>query len=343
MLLIMDSQLSQKVNGRVLMDANEFMALLRASNPVWHEDDVDLPRWIFRGHRDASWRLKPRAWRSASEGNPLHKLLTKLASLEVSDAETVKPGTALHRALAWTHAEKIVLNEFRRIGWQMGFGVIEPSSEFSMDLAYGPSVIDDTRAEPDCYSPFIAAEDIGIAQHYGIPTRFLDWTFNPIFAVFFAQQDFAQGLDNTDLCVWALDMNAITTMHHWESGVGRNLMRSLVPRRQGNDFITAQDGVLLEVEHKWALSFFERAGKWPDMHDVVYAVNRKEETIPDEPEYYLYHVGHPLLRRIVLPASEIPQLRLMLRREGVTREKLMPTLENVARAAVEAISEVKKP
>jgi hypothetical protein len=33
-----------------------------------------------------------------------------------------------------------------------------------------------------------------------------------------------------------------------------------------------------------------------------------------------------------------PKLRLMLEREGITREKLMPTLENVAHAAIRAIS-----
>jgi hypothetical protein len=38
-------------------------------------------------------------------------------------------------------------------------------------------------------------------------------------------------------------------------------LRSIIPRRRGNDFILAQDGLLLEIEHKWALNFFERMAR----------------------------------------------------------------------------------
>jgi hypothetical protein len=160
----------------------------------------------------------------------------------------------------------------------MGFGVDEPTNCYSMDLNYGPDVIDDTRYQ-GIFSPFQFCKDIGLAQHYGVPTRFLDWTFNPIFAIFFAQDVDIPDSDQTDLCVWALDINAITMMHHNEGSEYRCLMRSITPPRRGNEFILAQDGLLLEIEHRWALSFFQQNGTWPSVEEVVVALNH-------EPEFY---------------------------------------------------------
>src|ERR1700676_2454222 len=172
----------------------------------------------------------------------------------------------------------------------MGFEVEEPDPSFSMDLNYGPSVIDDTRQEPDSYSPFLSCADIGVAQHYGVPTRFLDWTFNPTFAAFFAQENYAPDIDQSDLCVWALDMNAVNSMYHWEGGVGRCLMRPIIPRRRGNEFILVQDGLLLEIEHKWALNFFVQNGAWPSVEEVVVSLNEEPEYSEEDPDSCIYDV-----------------------------------------------------
>jgi len=102
-----------------VMDAEGFIAFLRASSPAWHDDSTDILQWI-RGHRNASWRLKPTAWRPAAGGNPLHHMIDSLTTADVRSKDGVDIQDELNAnwrvALAWTHAEKLVLNEFRRMG-----------------------------------------------------------------------------------------------------------------------------------------------------------------------------------------------------------------------------------
>ena len=56
--------------------------------------------------------------------------------------------------------------------------------------------------------PRISLELAAIAQHHGVPTRLLDFTFNPLVAAYFAA---AQPTPSAYLAVWAVDVEFIRT------------------------------------------------------------------------------------------------------------------------------------
>jgi hypothetical protein len=97
------------------MDAASFMTFLRASNSVWHETDADPPRWVFRGHRNVGWRLKPLAWRAAAEGNPFKPKLRAILTQRIDDllakADKQTRDTRLNFSIPNAVGVVVVLNE----------------------------------------------------------------------------------------------------------------------------------------------------------------------------------------------------------------------------------------
>lgn len=86
------------------------------------------PEWLFRGHSDSTWKLRPKIGREDVLGTP------------------------------WEAASEIgLLEEFKRRARQFESGV-----------------------------DFDDWDWLALAQHFGLPTRLLDWTQNPLVAAYFA-------------------------------------------------------------------------------------------------------------------------------------------------------------
>lgn len=59
--------------------------------------------------------------------------------------------------------------------------------------------------------PTSEIEWLFLAQHYGLPTRLLDWTESPLIALYFALN--AEGYEDCDACLWAVSPTLLNVWH----------------------------------------------------------------------------------------------------------------------------------
>jgi hypothetical protein len=151
---------------------------------------------------------------------------------------------------------------------------------------------------------------IATAQHHGIPTRLLDWTYHPLTAAFFATDMLGESTDG-EVAVWALRRAAVRRSRLREYQVPGHLL----------PFLHAQAGCFIWDPN--ANGDFALTGRWPSQEE---AINKR---------YNLDSAAclpTPWSYKIVLPTEEALKVVEMLWRERVSRAHLMPTFDNVARS-----------
>jgi len=162
------------------------------------------------------------------------------------------------------------------------------------------------------------ASQAALAQHYGIPTRLLDWSDDPLVAAFFSAWRPDDRMISADrVCVWGLNEDKVAAkgINLWGSvGLSLQIIR---PKRSNNAYLRAQRGVFT---FPWGAGCYALVnnGVYPSIEDFVRIVARGNS-------------NSPLLRCITLPASMTAELLSALERRWVTLDDLMPSAQTVAR------------
>ncbi|HEX2971038.1 MAG TPA: FRG domain-containing protein [Tepidisphaeraceae bacterium] len=168
---------------------------------------------------------------------------------------------------------------------------------------------------------------LALAQHHGLPTRLLDWTFSPLVAMHFATADLQQY--EVDAAIWRADY---TKIHQLLPEQLRQILKAEDADVFTAEMLSRAAHTLHEFDHQagepFAL-FFEP----PSLDDRI--VNQFALfSLVSSPTARLDHwlERHPeLYSRVIIPAALKWEIRDKLDQANITERVLFPGLDGLGR------------
>ncbi|MBW9400667.1 FRG domain-containing protein [Leclercia sp. EC_58] len=193
----------------------------------WDNYGLNHGNYIYRGHSKTSYKLIPNVLRPENRDSLLHFYHDR-------PEEKDKLKTQLY-------AEINIINSFFKIADRRGLKL--PVSHILRKGQIDHSWILSIANNNGVWLPDDLHEIAALAQHYGIPTRFLDWSHDPFVAIYFALEN---ATAESDIHIWKFDTEKVRLMSMFNNEL--KLLKFITPPYYDNPNLNAQQGLFTHFE-----------------------------------------------------------------------------------------------
>jgi hypothetical protein len=285
-------------------NAKKYLDDLSPSSSLWLESE----NWIFRGQRDAEWQLIPSAFRPAI-WKQFRGIAGDVTNWKTNVMRMIMETNAVRRFAVMADRQGLLVPGFDET-W------------LAYDTMARKVLVDINKVfSGEQKFPLLHWRPLfGMAQHYGIPTRLLDWSESAKIAAYFASCEAAELIANKSIneegfiAVWALNITKLEFM----TGSKSERIVSVRAPWSSNPNLLAQKGLFTLHEQ-------------PLLQDAPPVFEPPEETIQKIMAETKPTQDQPILYCLRLAIKESGRLLKLLHLEGVDAASLFPGYAGVTK------------